>query len=136
MAENAPFELKALENDMRRLAEEVATHRENPANREKGDLELLRASIRETPPSGGVVSAPPFPQTPPSHNSSVLPDYAVDASAETKLEIEYLLDTAFRKGIGTANAFAQKASPFVQDAYHDSLAGKLYPELVRRGLLK
>ena len=68
--------------------------------------------------------------------SSPLPAYAQNAPAEVKLEIEYLLDIAFKKGIGTALTESQKSPAFVQDAFHDALAGRLYPELQKRGIVK
>ena len=42
----------------------------------------------------------------------------------------------FQHGLDKANAEAMKSSPFVMDAFHDTLAAKLYPELQRRGILK
>ncbi len=68
--------------------------------------------------------------------SSPLPQYAQDAPAETKLEIEYLIDLAIHQGLTKANAQARTSSPFVVDAFHDALVGKLYPEFERRGLIK
>jgi hypothetical protein len=53
-----------------------------------------------------------------------------------RLEIEYLLDIALQKGVGPALAESAKSPYFVQDAFHDALAGKLYPELQKRGLMK
>ena len=53
-----------------------------------------------------------------------------------KLEIEYLCDMALRKGIATAMSESEKSPYFVQDAFHDALAGKLYPELQKRGIVK
>jgi hypothetical protein len=72
----------------------------------------------------------------PPTDSSPLPAYAQTAPAEVKLEIEYLLDIALKKGIGPALVESQKSPAFVQDAFHDALAGKLYPELQRRGIVK
>jgi hypothetical protein len=41
-----------------------------------------------------------------------------------------------RKGIGSALTESAKSPYFVQDAFHDALAGKLYPELQKRGMIK
>jgi hypothetical protein len=68
--------------------------------------------------------------------TSPLPDYAQNAPAEVKLEIEYLMDVALRQGLGKALSEAQKSPYFVQDALHDALAGRLYPELQKRGVVK
>jgi hypothetical protein len=43
---------------------------------------------------------------------------------------------AFKDGILKASSEAAKASPFVLDAFHDALAGKLYEELKKRGVLE
>ncbi len=60
-----------------------------------------------------------------------------DASPETKLEVEYLVDMAFHKGIMEAAKQARASkNPFVEDAFHDALSGKLYDEMERRGMLR
>lgn len=124
------FEHAALETDMSRLAAEIEKHRENPELQSVGERELLRHAIRTIGPA-------PLPAGPPPQNASgTLPAYASGASAETKLEIEYLVDLAIHAGIEKANAAAQKSNPFVLDAFHDCLAGKLYPEFQKRGVLK
>ena len=86
----------------------------------------------EMPDGNGV----PFAPTTPGQAASPLPAYAQNAPAEIKLEIEYLPDLAFQKGIATAMKESAKSPYFVQDAFHDALAGKLYPELQKRGVLK
>lgn len=130
--ESSPFEQKALEADMRRLAEEIGRERERPESRSSSEHELLRQSLRAiTPPP-----TPPAAPSPQQDEHGALPAYAAQESAETKLEIEYLIDMALREGIIKAARVAQKSNPFVEDAFHDALAGKLYPELQRRGILK
>ena len=131
MAENlsGDFKLEALEADMRRLAEEIQKHRENPEMRAVSGHELVKKSIQSI--------APIAPQSATKQSSnSPLPDYASGAPAESKLEVEYLIDLAFHNGLDKANAEAAKSSPFIMDAFHDSLAAKLYPELQKRGILK
>lgn len=127
------FEHAALEADIKVLAEEIQKYRETPEGKNAADKELLKQAIRLLPQAAPQDQASP-PQTSPA--KSPLPDYAQSASSEVKLEIEYLLDVAFHQGIVKADAEARKSSPFVLDAFHDALAGKLYPELRRRGLLK
>ena len=131
MAENlsGDFKLEALEADMRRLAEEIQKHRENPESRALSGQEVVKKSIQS-------IITPPSPPTPQQAQGGALPAYAAGAPAETKLEIEYLVDLAFQHGLDKANAEAMKSSPFVMDAFHDTLAAKLYPELQRRGILK
>ncbi|MBI2092981.1 MAG: hypothetical protein HYT75_08335 [Deltaproteobacteria bacterium] len=131
MAENlsGDFKLEALEADMRRLAEEIQRHRENPESRALSGQEIVKKSIQS-------IITPPPPPTPQQAQGGALPAYAASAPAETKLEIEYLVDLAFQHGLDKANTEAMKSSPFVMDAFHDTLAAKLYPELQRRGILK
>ena len=133
VAGHAESEHHILEEAIQRLASEIRSERERPESRNMGERELLKQSLGRL-----------LPQTLPSKpgDSSVvspagpLPAYARGASSETKLEIEYLLDVAFHKGIEHANAEAKKSTPFVIDAFHDALVGKIYPELEKRGLLK
>jgi len=123
------FEHQALENDMKRLVEEVGKHREVPENSSLGDEALLKRSVQSfTAMSNGPVANPTNLQNP-------LPQYVEDASPEVKLEVEYLLDIAFHEGILKADREARKTSPFVLDAFHDALVKKLYPTLKEQGLL-
>jgi len=133
MPDQAPssFEHAALDADIKRLAAEVQRHRERPELKGASDQELLKQAIRSLPPVAPTgtsgVTAP---------NSNPLPNYAQSASAEMKLEVEYLLDVALHHGIAKANEEARKSNPFVLDAFHDTLVGKLYPELQKRGVVK
>lgn len=123
----------ALEADIQSLAQEIEKHRERPENREASGQELIKKAIRSLPPVM-TTDAPPAP--PKDTDKNPLPTYAQGAPAEVRLEIEYLLDLAFHQGIAKAAAEARKSPDFVQDAFHDALAGRLYPELQRRGILK
>ncbi len=139
MDENPTFEYKALESDMKSLAIEVKRNRENAELKNSSERELVKEAIRAFPRLNHVERpAPPVP-SPASVQvaaNSPLPDYAQSAPAEVKLEIEYLLDLVFQHGIGKALSESEKSPYFVQDAFHDALAGKLYPELQRRGIVK
>jgi len=137
--QNSPFEHEALEADMKRLAAEINHHRERAEMKNVPERELLKEAIRAFPRFENAPSAAEIPvPTPQAQNSakSPLPDYAEDAAPEVKLEIEYLLDCALYKGLGKALAEADKSPYFVRDAFHDALAGKLYPELQKRGIIK
>lgn len=118
-----------LESDMRRLAAEVQKHRERPENRAVSDEALIKKSLAVFTPTENAPASPPAGPGP-------LPTYTQAASPETRLEIEYLLDLAFHQGIEKANAAARQSSPFVLDAFHDTLVGKLYPELQKKGIVK
>ncbi len=122
---------EALEADMKHLAAEVQRFRERPEMQNVSGQELLKRSIQSLSPAQLQDEAKKE-----ESSSGPLPSYTIGAPAETKLEIEYLLDLAFHKGIAAANAEAAKSSPFVLDAFHDALVGKLYPELQKRGILK
>jgi len=126
------FEHEALEADIKILAQEVARQREAPENVVLGEKELLKQAIKSMPPPSPAQGQ----QVPPPPRKSPIPDYAQNAPAEVKLEIEYLLDLAFHHGIAKAVAEAKKSPAFVLDAFHDALAGKLYPEMQKRGILK
>jgi hypothetical protein len=85
------------------------------------------------PDDNGIPVSPANGQ---SFSNSPLPAYAQSAAPEIRLEIEYLLDIALHKGIGIALSESAKSPYFVQDAFHDALAGRLYLELQKRGLMK
>ncbi len=121
---------------MQKLAAEIKSQQEHPEMKDRSGKELVKEAIRAFPNlekgpdaagrSGAGASATPGP----------LPAYAADAPAEVKLEIEYLLDLALREGLAKAFSASKKSPYFVQDAFHDALAGRLYPELQKRGILK
>jgi hypothetical protein len=122
-------EITALEADMDRLAGEIMRHKEILEKETPDHKEILKQAIRAIGP------APQAPAAAAATDSPFLPSYAANSSPEVKLEIEYLVDMALRQGIGRANATAKNSSPFVLDAFHDALAGKLYPELKKRKIL-
>jgi hypothetical protein len=128
----------ALQTDIERLAEEIKSQREKPDMKSATEKELVKEAIRTFPqlekkPPAAPVPPPPAAGTNPQ---SPLPGYAQNAPAEVKLEIEYLLNVALQEGLGKALSEAQKSPYFVQDALHDALAGRLYPELKKRGVVK
>lgn len=131
MPEPQIFEHEALEADIKRLAEEVQKHREAPETKNLAGAELLKHAFRSLPPT----TMPPASRALPPKSGNPLPAYAQDAPDDVKLEIEYLLDLAIHHGISRALAEAKHAPDFVEDAFHDALAGKLYPEMKKRGLL-
>ncbi len=122
---------------MKTLATEIHRTQEMKDVKNAEGLDVVKEALRAFPQfdhgsNNGVPAAPAAP----GEANSPLPAYAQDAPAEIKLEIEYLLDLAFQKGIATALSASKKAPYFVQDAFHDALAGRLYPELQKRGVLK
>jgi hypothetical protein len=128
---------KTLESDIQHLAMEINAQRERPEMKSAAEQELVKEAIRAFPElKNQPQAAAPAPAASQSDANSPLPAYAQHAPAEIKLEIEYLLDIALKKGIGPALTESQKSPDFVQDAFHDALAGKLYPELQKRGMVK
>jgi len=143
MPDQIPSFENTLEADVQQLAAEVASQRERPEMKDAAEAELIREAIRAFPtperaPQAAPAPAAPAPQNPASGSvfQNPLPAYATNAPAEVKLEIEFLLEKAFRDGIGKALTESKKSPYFVQDAFHDALAGKLYPELQKRGIVK
>jgi hypothetical protein len=130
MSDQLPSFEQSIEADMKRLSVEIARNREHPEFKNAGERALVKESLRSFAPTNNQS----MPQT--SASNGPLPDYAAAASPEAKLEIEYLLDVALKQGLGKALTESQKSPYFVQDAFHDALAGRLYPELQRRGLVK
>ena len=133
---------ETLENDLATLAAEIKKTREQPELKNAHERELVKEAIRAFPTLGERAPSAPAPQPAPvvptsdAAANSPLPDYAQHASAETKLEIEYLLDIALKQGIGKALSESKKSPYFVQDAFHDALVGKLYPELQKKGIVQ
>jgi hypothetical protein len=127
-------EPKGIEGDMSRLASEILKNKENPEWQGAGDKEIVRQAIRVVANVQATVPATTSSPTDDA-NSAYLPTYAQTAPPASKLEIEYLVDMALREGISKASAVAAKSNPFIMDAFHDSLTGKLYPELKRRKLI-
>jgi hypothetical protein len=127
---------KTLESDITHLAEQVKNIRELPEMKNASEAEILKEAMKVFPRPGEEKQ--PQSTTGPATDdvAGVLPAYAQNAAPETKLEIEYLIDVAFQHGLTKALADAKKSSPFVEDAVRDALAGKLYPELQKRGILK
>ena len=125
----------ALEADIERLSVELKERRDHPEMQGLSGHEKVREAIRAISPAPA-----PTDDTPAAAQTNVfqnpLPDYAKNATPETKLEIETLLESAFRDGLAKASAAAAKSNPFVLDAFHDALAGKLYPELKKRGIVE
>ena len=118
------------ESDLDRVASEVAKHRENPELAGASDQELVKQAIRTI----GATAAP-APQQTATSDDSALPSYMSSAAPAAKLEVEDLVRMAFKDGIAKATSAAAKSNPFILDAFHDTLAGKLHDELKIRKLI-
>ncbi len=127
---------ETLETEMRALALEVKKHREHPGLKSLSDRELIKRSVKamEVPETNAPKVIPPANFS--AQSIGPLPAYAQHAPDDVKLEIAYLVDMAFhRGGVAKANALAKKSDLFVLDAFHDVVAGKLYEQMKKRGLL-
>jgi hypothetical protein len=136
------FEYQALEADMKILAAEIHRSTEFKDVKNMEGMYAVKEAIRafpqlgHHPESNGDPTPVPAAGVSQQFNNSPLPAYAQSAAPEVRLEIEYLMDFALREGLTKALAESEKSPYFVQDAFHDALAGRLYPELQRRGLVK
>jgi hypothetical protein len=122
-----------LEEDMKKLAEEIKAIKIKAEKNHLDEMEVIKKSL---------AAFTPIPQTTSQAQSQTqdltnpLPQYTNSFPPETKLEIEYLLDLAFHKGIGKALEEALKSkNPAIIDTFHDALVGKIYPELKKRNLI-
>ncbi len=132
---------QALEADIKTLAAEIHRSEQLKGVKNVEGVDAVREAIKAFPAidhgndraeDNGVPAA----RIAGEDTASPLPAYAQNAAPEVRLEIEYLLDVALHKGIAAAMAASEKSPYFVQDAFHDALAGRLYPELQRRGIVK
>ncbi|MBI4991888.1 MAG: hypothetical protein HZB99_01605 [Candidatus Harrisonbacteria bacterium] len=120
----------ALEKDIERLVREIQELK-GKMPQATPEKELVKSALgaRILPQTGPAV--PPATAQP----SPVLPGYLQQESPEIQLKVEELLDITFHKGIDAAVEEAKKYGPFILDALHDSLTGKIYDELKTRNLL-
>jgi hypothetical protein len=139
MDSSSSFE-HALEADMKTLAAEIHRTQEMKDAKNAEGLDAVKEAIRAFPQFDHGASddnGMPVPAADVrAFSNSPLPVYAQSAAPEIRLEIEYLLDIALHKGLSAALSESAKSPYFVQDAFHDALAGRLYPELQKRGLMK
>jgi hypothetical protein len=124
-----------LESDLSRLAAEVAKHKENPEMAGASEREMIRQSIRSMVPAPPSQAQKTGSDDTGAVDDSVLPAYMDTAAPAAKLEVEDLLRMAFKDGITKATHAAQRSNPFILDAFHDALAGKLHEELKKRKII-
>ena len=122
------FEHSALEKNIQKLSQEVKEYKEGTSE-VLPDREIVKSII------GSKIQAAPAPGSQPLPGEQMLPKYLEKESPEIQLKIEELIDLALHQGIDSAIAEAQKYGPFILDALHDSLTGKIYDELKKRRLI-
>lgn len=123
------FEHSALERDLQRLSQEVIERKGKPEAKEMPDREIVKSILQ------AKIKAPAPTESQANLSEEVLPKYLEHESPEIKLKVEELIEVAFHQGIDQAIAEAKKYGPFILDALHDSLTGKIYDELKNRKLL-
>lgn len=126
------FRPEFLEQDVTRLAAEVKSHLEKPESKELNDQQIVKEAVRSMAEQHKTNQ----PANSAGGVASILPAYVKDFTPQEKLEVEYLLDLAFKKGLDQALREAARSNPAIEDAVHDALAGKLYPFLQQKGILK
>ncbi len=121
------------EGDLTRIATAVKEQHEGS---ELVEPQLSHQAIRSTLQGlAGIPVAAPAPV--PAASDDTLPDYLATAPAELKKQVEALIETAKHKGIDAAHDAAKKSDdPFVLDAFHDVMSGKLYRAFKDRGLMQ
>jgi hypothetical protein len=119
----------AFEVDVDKLAVEVKNYQEKNEVKNLDSREVIKKTVQQ-------VTGTTSDDAGSKKDDNVLPDYADQASASVKLEVETLIQKALEHGIYSALGEAKNSSPFVLDAFHDALTGKLYDEFNKRGLLK
>src|SRR3989344_5006655 len=97
------LEHNVLEADIERLSKEIAEKRNLPEHKELPERELIKRSL--TSLIKNAVQSTELP------GKSILPDYLKDLPAETRLQVEQLIDLTFHQGIGKVIQRAKRASP-------------------------
>jgi len=131
------FDRDIIEQDIKRLSQEIAEKRKVVNYKEAPERELVKQALE---PLIKQPTAQPQPVQPPTQSKqsieqTILPDYLENSSDEIKLQVEKLLDAVFQQGISKTVKQAQSAGPFILDAFHDALTDKLYDELKSRKLI-
>lgn len=129
------MEHRALEADIERLNKEIAEKKNQLENKSLSDRELIKQTIQPIIQQTVIQSQPAASQSSSTVQSNILPNYLKDLPAETKLQIEQLIDLTFHQGIEKVINRALRASPFILDSFHDALTDKLHEELKKRKLI-
>ena len=123
-----------LEQDIERLSRQIKENKNNPEFKEISERELVKRSLG--PIVRKQILGQPIDFSPAKpFQTTILPDYLIDAPDEIKIKVEKLIDMTFHQGIEKTVEEAQKFGPFILDAYHDALTDKLHAELKERKLI-
>lgn len=128
-----------LEKDIARLSEEVKNVQNRPEFQTAPAREVIKESMKifaGNASSSGQQQRVATGAPTNDDDDPLLPGYMKTETAETKLQVEHLLDLSLRGGFSQAFDEAKKHGGFMVDALHDALVDKVLPELEQRGLIK
>jgi len=131
------FNHNIIEQDIKRLSQEIAEKRNLAEYKELSEKELIKQTLEPIikPAASGQQQPPAIVKASATDEQAILPDYLKDSPNEIKIQVEKLVDAVFHQGINKTIKEAQKAGPFILDAFHDALTDKLYEELKTRKYL-
>lgn len=120
------FEHKILEADIERLSKEIAEKKNRLEYKNFSEKELVKKSLE-----------PSFQKQPVNSQSagSNLQQADYHIPPEAKIRVEELVNSLFKDGIESVVKRARRASPFILDAFHDTLTDKLFEEMKKRNLI-
>lgn len=120
------FEHKALEADIERLSKEIAEKKNRLEYKNFSEKELVKKSLE-----------PAFQKQIVNFQSvgGASQQTGYNIPSEAKIRVEELVNSLFKQGIEKVVKRARRASPFILDAFHDTLTDKFYEELKKRNLL-
>lgn len=112
-----------VENDMARLKSEVERIKNLPEAAKMTPPEIVKESLK--------IWSEPNETNPEKSGKSpeILPSYLEKEPADVKLYVEQLIDLGLHEGMEKAFKTAKKTSPFIFDAFHDAVVGKIYPNI-------
>ena len=129
------FNHNIIEQDIKRLSQEIAEKKKLLEYKEVPEKELIKQTIEPLVKQSYIQSSQQLAQARKAAKKTTLPDYLKDSPDKIKLQVEKLVDSVFHQGISKTIKEAQKAGPFILDAFHDALTDKLYDELKKRKYL-
>ncbi|MDP3725181.1 MAG: hypothetical protein Q8R20_01785 [Nanoarchaeota archaeon] len=130
------------EENIQHMGERVAEYKEGRDVRSAPEREIVKEALKYEPqaaplPAGtsgsddGSLAAPGNAARIP-----LAPDYMHGGDAEGMREaVERLAETALCGDLKGSLKDARKLSPYLEDAFHDALVDKVFPEMKKRGLI-
>ena len=131
------------EQNVQRLGERVEEYKEaTGAHPETPEREIVKEALKYEPqpisPGVPALEEEALRQAQGGHNEvpSLLPDYFEGGDENGMREaVERLAETALHGDLKHSLMEARKLSPYLEDAFHDALVDKVFPEMKKRGLI-